>query len=326
MLVIANALTIETRQKLDLDKNRLSTASKADLRRNLPRLEAAIADFRRDLGFKASRSEIIDILEKVEASAEGKLLRLSKDWIEDLCTGYNKYFPIFDVLPSHAFIQIDPGKYSARHQISWYWLEATVFEDMCGLFNLAKDYHERGGSKSEIKVFHKTTLAIFRATVVTAFHFVEAYLNGLGFGFFAANRASIDQGTASILLDWDFEKDKPKYLSLRDKALQFPRIILGLKHPPLQESNCRELKYILEKAKQMRDAITHVSPRREFEFVESTQTSLFYGIAFEDVQTIVDYSIELVKKFEKRVYPNENRLFWLFNRSSSGYFPEEVFQ
>jgi len=200
MLVISNSLTIAERQALERDKEQISNAKRSDLHRLIPDLEKALVVYRAEFGFKAPNSELIEILERSEATPEGKLLRVTKDWIEDLCSGYNKFAKdFFAKLPAHALIEIDPGRYhTKRGDISWYWLEATVFEDMCALFNLAK---EHAGKQSDVenqnKRRYKTGLSLNRSTVIVAFHFVEAYLNGLAFDYWIRNRVGMDQTTTA---------------------------------------------------------------------------------------------------------------------------------
>ena len=91
-------------------------------------------------------------------------------------------------------IEINPGINRQRAgEFIWFWLEAHVFEDMCALFNQAKEI-ERGLNRSTIgKKEHKTYYSLLRATVLTAFHFVEAYLNGLAFDHCATQHKKINE-------------------------------------------------------------------------------------------------------------------------------------
>jgi hypothetical protein len=100
------------------------------------------------------------------------------------------------------------------------------------LFNQAKEIESRLQTQGYNKKSFKTRDSLLRATVLTAFHFVEAYLNGSAFDYYASKQDEITDETKSLLFDWNPKTNKPRYLSLRDKALQYPKIILASEHPP----------------------------------------------------------------------------------------------
>jgi hypothetical protein len=82
---------------------------------------------------------------------------------------------------------------------------------------------------------------------------------------------------------------------LRDKHLKYPRIVAGLDHPPLQES---EFGLIVQQAKEIRDAVVHASPAP----IPGTQTLRKETAAFDIepslVERIVDGAVTLVRKLE----------------------------
>jgi hypothetical protein len=319
-------LTVADRNHLDLEKQAINKAKKTDLYSVIKRLEDAIIQVRKDFGFRVSNSELVKILVMIERRPRGRAVRMNKSWLSQICTGYKKHWEIFDALPAHVMIQIDPGEFrNKRGELSWVWLEATVFEDLCALFNQAVEFDCRVNNQGNDKKIFKTRNSLLRATVLTAFHFVEAYLNGLAFDYYVSSKRTINEETESILSDWDPKRNKPRYLSLRDKVLQYPKIILGLEHPPLREDNCPELRYVVEHAKIMRDRFTHVSPKREFEHAKTLEQIEVYEISLPDVKQTVDSCIGLVRKVEKEIYGDARRLFWLHDRSPDGAFPDKVF-
>jgi hypothetical protein len=108
---------------------------------------------------------------------------------------------------------------------------------MCAVFNLMLDIEpERdkavAAPPSIGKRTVKTSNALRRAVLVTALHFVEAYLNGLAFDHLARNATSLDEKTKALLSERREGGTGRKYLSLREKALKYPRIVMGLDHPP----------------------------------------------------------------------------------------------
>src|SRR5437870_252210 len=89
MLVISNRLTIGDRGNLDRQKENITHATKSGLQRMIRGLQEAIKEYRTHFGFKAPSLELFQILDRVEMAAKnGKLLRITKDWIEEICTGY----------------------------------------------------------------------------------------------------------------------------------------------------------------------------------------------------------------------------------------------
>jgi hypothetical protein len=215
-------------------KQRLTRpASKSALRREIQQLRRDVATVRNDLKVGAPADRLIEFLEHVEAAPSGKQLMVPKHMIQELLPGFDYGSPHFRLLPNHARIVI--GVFG---QFDWSLLEAKLHEDLCALFNLARERAVKLAGQSDSRPAIKTAEALYRAVVLAAFNFVEAYLNGLALDHYYENEDRLDEGTRSLLLDWDFQRQRPRYLSLRDKALQYPRIILRSQHPPLQESNC----------------------------------------------------------------------------------------
>jgi hypothetical protein len=104
------------------------------------------------------------------------------------------------------------------------------------------------------------------------------------------------------------------------------RLIAGLEHPPLQESNCPEMNFVLEKSKSFRDAIAHASPWSNIGDPKSDdKLSQLFQIHYEDAEHTVDNVLKLVRKIDRHVSPETTRLFWLRERADDGYFPASVF-
>ena len=122
---------------------------------------------------------------------------------------YGKVFPGFDLLPEHASIGFHDGtERESVGEVEVYLLEAKLYEDMCGLFNLAKEIagrvsaHKQGKSKTESKKLE----ACCRATATSAFYSVESYLNGLAYDHYVAHRKTLDEKNRQILTSGIFRK------------------------------------------------------------------------------------------------------------------------
>jgi hypothetical protein len=196
---------------------------------------------------------------------------------------------------------------------------------VCVLFNLAKEYHEKLEKGSESKKNSKTSDALCRSTIVTACYVIEAYLNGIAFDYYWANSSQLSDKKKILLTEWDHVEGRSRHISLREKALQYPRIIMGANHPPLQESNCPELAFVLERAKLMRDSIVHATPKLDFNTFEAEKEREIYAIELKDVELTINNCIVLIEKFEMAIRNNTDRLWWLHHPESNGYFSESVF-
>ena len=206
-------------------------------------------------------------------------------------------------------------------------LEATFYEDMCSLFNAARissiEREKRQVSKSELK----TSVALYRATLSAAFYFVECYLNGLATAhLLSGGTPSLKESDLGLLREWNYQAKRPKFVSTRDKLLQYPRILTGASHPPIQESNCPELALFVNKAKMFRDAIVHASPAPDISTSVPEKEQAIFSLRFEDIEQIVDTAIALVIKIESVVHGGTQGLPWLKQRYPRSPFPEEVFE
>jgi hypothetical protein len=165
-----------------------------------------------------------------------------------------------------------------------------------------------------------------RAAVLSAFYFVEAYLNGVAFDYWVRHLENISDEDFELLLEWNGKLGKEKWISLRDKLYKYPRAILGLQHPPLTETNSAEMKLLITKAKDVRDAIVHQSPKFDLTREEiSPKVKEFVHLRLGDVTQVVDAAVSLVKTINGLLGKNGINISWLLDRDSTGRFPEKAF-
>lgn len=154
---------------------------------------------------------------------------------------------------------------------------------------------------------------------------MESYVNGVAFNFLARGGNAVDPKTRDYLSEWDSARKRPKFIKTRDKLVQYPRIVLGASHPPLQENNCPELAFIVTKAKQLRDSIVHASPIENPISLAPEKEAALYTLEFVDVEKTVDSVIDFVSKVETLLPGNLQYVDWLKKRSPDGLFSERVF-
>ena len=167
--------------------------------------------------------------------------------------------------------------------------------------------------------------ALKRAVVTGAFYFVESYLNGLAYDFLATTKRTLSEKELVMMTEWHTVRAEPRYVRFRDKLLHYPRIILDLEHPPLQENNCEPLAFLLDQIKRLRDAIVHASPVT-FSGNDAMSAKEFAVFDMDQRVTdeIVDQTIALVRLLEKSVRGHDDFLDWLVERDG-GRFPEAAF-
>lgn len=304
--------------------NFLTALPTRQLREYIEKKKDEVSKWRSKLGVKLPPSEIVQLLQFVEGAPPGRSAFVRKARIKEIFQNYyENRWHLFDRLPEHAFLVFTPDK-ADEGEIDWWLTEARLYEDTCALFNLAKEHSEKRRGAAVPKKVNKTRDALYHATVTTAYYFVEAYLNGLAYDHFYKHENTLDDDTKARLRDWDETRKRP-ILSLRHKALQYPKIVTASRHPPLQESNCPELAYMIGRGKEIRDALVHQSPWPDARTGNLQKTHVLVTLGEREVAEVVDNAIGLIRKIEIAVRGNDIQLFWLFDRGPDGFFPESVF-
>lgn len=227
--------------------------------------------------------------------------------------------------PHHAQIALDfEGSFKAGAP-EYYLPEAALYEDMCAAFNLAVESRHVREQKPVIKSETKKHYLFMRGAVLSAFYFVEAYLNGLAFDYWWDNKASLSTEDSDVLTEWNSVKSSVQWRSFRTKALQYPRLVLGSKQPPLTETSSASLKVLLTEGKEIRDAIVHQNPRLEGG-EPSARTKWLVQLRLNDVTRIVDAAVGFVLELNPRLGIYGVKLDWLYPRGADGLFPKESFQ
>jgi len=205
--------------------------------------------------------------------------------------------------------------------------EAILYEDMALAYNSAAELLPSLEGKTEPgpNLEEKRCGLFLRTAVLSAFYFVEAFLNGLAFDFCYLNSAKISKEDQDFLLERPSSQNKRGTVSFEKKAKQYMRIILNQKHAPLTETNCNSLKFLLTEAKEVRDAIVHQSPKLYPESGISEKIRWMMGLRMDKVTEVVDAAVGFVTKAHE-VAGAKAEMNWLYPRSSNGLFPPESFQ
>jgi hypothetical protein len=250
-----------------------------------------------------------------------------------------------DKLPEHTSLLIDVHGNTPRGKPGEVRIiEAALFEDMCALFNRAWHLIEPSKSPTAKASVIKESAAMRRGSVLAAFYLLEAYLNSIAFDHLVHRGKELSEKDLERITEWDEKKGGQRLVSFRDKLLHYPRIILGLDAPPIQENNCAEAAYLLQEAKSFRDAVVHANPRPTRETLEPEKEIRFWRIGSStpiqyvaedsspqdeepsDWVRSVDSAIALIRRIEVLIHGSQERLFWIQDRTEAGFFDESVFE
>ena len=276
----------------------------------------------------------LEDLQRLADRFQGKYAYVPKYFLERLSDDFSHVIPNWQSMPAQTLIGFDfAGEYD-QIGFEYFLSEIAFYEDMCLAYNQAvqSQYEPSGGSVDKVR--RKTHQFYLRTAVLSTFYMVEAHLNGVAFDFLLRTKGTrkVSEEETDKLWEWETKKNREKWVSFRDKILQYPKIILGLKDPPLTESNCEEVRVLTEEAKVLRDSLVHNSPKLDFELVEDKQRVVMpkiqsiFELNLDKATRVVDTSLRLVKKLNSILGAHAPNLDCLHERASSGLFPEEAFK
>ena len=338
LLVLARMFGPEERAQHDANVAAVDALTVSELGKHLTRASQACAKARRALKTRVPGKELRALMYDFLDGHEGRLLFLPKYILRALAPTLIEEVAGFSSVPEGARISLDVyGQLPRGHAGELRILEAALFEDMALHFNRAVSLEEEEEelARSDIrrlsiayKIPWKARWASLRAAVTSAFFMLEAYLNSIAFDHLVLNGEQVSEKNHILLSEWEYsEKDggRQRFVSFRNKLLQYPRIILGQEHPPLQETNCEPMRIVLEHARDLRDAVVHPNSRIHPVDDVPDKEIAFMSMDRSVAEEVVDSAIELVAAVETTIHGSEERLFWLARRGTEGTFAPEVF-
>ena len=346
-----HALLVFSRAYCSEDRHRLETIRREAQQFTNRQLELAASQVERDVRYYANEMRptrplnfYVEFLRRGNPEAED-LLFVPRWQLKKFFAGIENVVGGLPQLPQHTLLSLDIHGFRLRNapgEIKI--LEASLFEDMCALFNAASKIAPKVMSSTANKREMKESAALRRGALLAAFYTVEAYLNSLAFDYLVENPDKEASPDLDRITEWNHERNREKLVNFRDKLIGYPKIILGLEHPPLQENNCPEMKFLLHESKQFRDSIVHANPRPTHADEYSSKELMFWRIGsttpisfsqgptiddgtsvFEHLERTVDSAIALIEKIEVAVHGSRERLFWLQERTPAGTFDDTVF-
>ncbi len=308
------------RSRLDSEKNR-------DLPQLVKKIETNFNDLAEKVGFAVPDSYVPTFLDDVRKSTRARPAMFSKWRLKQALTKCEALLPMLDKERSHTCVMLDSKVQHTETMASveFWTLEFAIYEHMAGVYNTARRLTVEIQGREQSKEERKTLKGLSHSCVVHSFFFLEAYLNGIAFDHLASHEDSLTPDNISSLSEWDSEKEQRRLLTFRDKLLQYPKIVAGLDHPPLQENNCPELEFMVQRAKLWRDSIVHASPLPELATLRPIKEMGFIEVNFPEAEETVDTVIRLVQLIHAACGKPAEELACLLGRGNDGFFPPEAF-
>lgn len=325
VLCLSCALDQPGRANRKADLAFIETATKKELQTFFNAAEGRLFEVRQYFRVTAKSREVRQLYKDMKDAGAERVSWLPLFTLRSMFVDYSQILTGSERFPAHARVSFDPDgtHYPESPHPEIFLLEASLFEDMAALYNMAgtEPRWTSGGSKQLLK----QEIALSRATVLASLHFVEAYLNGVAFDCLRAGGGGLSPKQRDELADWDTSRDRPMYLSLSEKFLAYQRIILNVKHAPLQESNCHEWQAISKFAKQLRDALAHPSAGVDPRTRRQEKELAILSLSLEQVTEVVDSAVGVVRRLNHVLARAGTELWWLHDRDASGRFPVGAF-
>ncbi len=235
---------------------------------------------------------------------------------------YEKRFGPWEKVQPHALVNID----LEGEDRDLYVPEGSLYEDMCFAFNKGWDTRDKrwDPQRHQSKIDVKAHIFYTRASIISAYNFVECYFNGLAFDFLMTAQRTLSVGDADILREWDSQRDRQRFVKFRDKIIQYPKIILNRRNPPFTESSCPPMATLLSSIN-YRDAVVHNTPKPNVAGDAIPKVRDLVELRFEDAIRIVDSAVEMVQLADKTVNQGRYDISWLLPRTPEGPFPAQSF-
>jgi hypothetical protein len=293
------------------------------------KLRARAKELAREVARLEEHFGVVGPLEQLERvfneplEREGTVHFMSKFDMLRMFTHYERALPIFPQLPLHGRVTVDSAAVSSHRTLGFFLLEASLFEDMATLWNAARSATEIADRPDSTFPQIKAATAFRRATAKAAFAVIEAYLNGIALD--VLRMRTVTSEVEEQLEEWSQRRDRPRYLALRDKILQYVKIACDVHEPPIQESNSRPMSILLEAEKQVRNSLVHPTARLTRGDPEGRERVFFY-LPLDQVREICDATTALIRHISETIGPSFGDVsWWLFDRAEDDRYPETTF-
>lgn len=315
ILILTNQLGKGERTAVDRTLESIDRASARQLRAVEKELDYVLNEAVHRYGVIASRAELEKLLAEGRTGlhpGERSYFCLSK---QELCRAFRHYenaLPVFPKLPPHARIGIDLNSIrDSTKEMEVFQLGAFLFEDLASLWNEATRVCSAAERTDSSKTEVKLAASLLRAAAKAAFNLLEGYLNGLACDILTLRTVTADE--RERLEEWNVARNRPRFLSLRDKLLQYPKIAIGAPHPPICEETFPSMARIIELEAEVRHALIHPRPQVDGSGPNMPKEIVFFSLPKQRVATLCDDVLEVIQGVADVVGPDYGEVtLWLY--------------
>jgi hypothetical protein len=170
-------------------------------------------------------------------------------------------------------------------------------------------------TRPEIADLIRRRNANLRASVLSCFNLIEAYVNGLAWNYVQTHDISgMTEKNRNVLTESE------KFVNIIDKLIKIPVLTTGREPGPLHQTR-DPLKSFIEIVKPHRDAIVHASPFAAAQkFGGYDKLSKLYDLSLGTVRTAVEVTITLIKTLHQFVDGTSELPPWFLARDAEGRF------
>jgi len=279
-------------------------------------LEAEIAWLRIELGAIATDDELRGLHAEAVSRAQQGNVYLPKWYVEaKLFANYERVLPRWPDMKDHAFVILDSA--TGRKTNAVFELEGALFRDVQFLLAIcresaatAPDFRARPAEQQ-----HRLHSSL-RSVTTVVFHFLEAYLNGLGFDCIHRHCQGLSADEKELLAEWDSKRNAIRYVSFEKKLFRYPVIVGRAEGIAIDMSGCRPAHYIAGEGKKRRDALTHPSPYPDPASGTLEKFQLLATLSLGTVEDIVSAAKDYVLFVEEHLKRDVRETApWLFERT-----------
>jgi len=322
ILVLTNAAAQDDRLRVESTLSLIPTMPAVKLRSRAKELEREVDRLVELYGVIGSLDELERVVNE-PLEREGTVQFISKFDTLRMFSSYERALPIFPRLPLHARVTVDSAVVNTERTLGFFLLEAALFEDMAALWNAALQTSQAAAHPNSTYRQVKEATAFRRATAKAAFSLLEAYLNGIALDVLMMR--NVPPEIEEQLEEWSKARGRPRYLSLRDKILQYVKIACQAQDPPIQESNSPPMRVVLEAEQNVRNSLVHPTVRLTEGDPEGKER-IFFHLPINKVREICDASAALIRQISAAIGPSFGDVtWWVFDRREDDRYPEETF-
>jgi hypothetical protein len=286
------------------------------IRQNLlEELQGEVAWLRGESGALAPSSEYVKFFAEIRQKGDkGHVLipkwEIDRRWFSK----FGRVIPRWPYVKDHAMVLYDPKDSRVSNQL--FELEGALFDDAKVLLEQARRFHRGIDDFRQRKREDQFLLHTYlHSTATVAFHFLEAYLNGLAFDCLLHHHDELSEDDHDALTEWDRKRAVRRFVSFEKKVFRYPMIVAKYLKAKMDLSGCRSAHFVANDAKELRDALTHPSPHLDRTDQTLRKISLIATVNLTFVEAVFDAARDYAVTVEKALFGKpEETAPWLFRQ------------